>query len=121
VGITITLTQKQIVIRLFVFLLMLWLIPSFSSRAVAVGRPWPTRSKSNIEGIEGFIHVFGLAYDLAAPNFWAAGKGQTFRFSGDITYNDSFGSGAAEHDWSHAVFGTSTNFGNGNLTITPYV
>jgi hypothetical protein len=51
---------------------------------------WPTRSQSNIEGSEGFIHVFGLAYDLVAPDFWAAGKCQTFRFSGDITYNDGF-------------------------------
>lgn len=81
---------------------------------------WPTRSSTNLEGCEGFIHVFGLAYDLTAPDFWAVGKSQTFRLSGDITYNDGFGYGAA-HDWSHVVLGASTNLGIGNLTITPFV
>jgi hypothetical protein len=85
------------------------------------GRLWPTRSQSNVEGCEGFIHVFGLAYDLAAPDFWGVGKSQTFRLSGDITYNDGFGSAAADHDWSHAVLGVSTDFKKGNFTITPFV
>jgi hypothetical protein len=82
---------------------------------------WPSRSRSNLEGSEGFIHVLGLAYDFSVPDFWAIGKSQGFRFSGDVTYNDGFGTGAAEHDWSHAVFGASTNLGFGNITITPYV
>jgi hypothetical protein len=85
------------------------------------GRLWPTRSQSNLEGCEGFIHVFGLAYNLDVPDFWAVGKNQTFRLSGDITYNDGFGSGAAEHDWSHAVLGVSTDFKKGNFTITPFL
>jgi hypothetical protein len=86
-----------------------------------VGRLWPSRSHSNYEGSEGFIHVFGLTYDFAVPDFWAVGKSQGFRFSSDITYNDGFGAGSAKHDWSHAVLGASTNLGNGNITITPYV
>lgn len=84
------------------------------------GTLWMTRSNTNLKESEGFIHVFGLAYDLNAPDFWAVGKGQTFRLSGDITYNDGFGFGAS-HDWSHVVLGASTNFGRGNLTITPFV
>jgi len=84
------------------------------------GMLWPTRSNTNLKGSEGFIHVFGLAYDLNAPNFWGVGKGQTFRLSSDITYNDGFGCGA-DHDWSHVVLGASTNFGFGNLTFTPFV
>jgi hypothetical protein len=83
------------------------------------GRLWPTRSNSNIEGCEGFIHVFGLAYNLDVPDFWAVGKSQTFRLSGDITYNDGFGGGSVKHDWSHAVLGISTDFKKGNFTITP--
>ncbi len=82
---------------------------------------WPTTSGSNIAGCEGFIHVFGLAYDLAVPDFWAAGNSQTFRLSGEITYNDGYGSGGAAHDWSHVVFGASTSLERGQLTITPYV
>jgi hypothetical protein len=86
-----------------------------------VGRLWPTRSHSNFEGSEGSIHILGLAYDFIVPDFWAIGKNQGFRLSGDVTYNDGFGTGAAKHDWSHAVFGASTNLGNGNITITPFV
>jgi len=86
-----------------------------------IGRLWPSRSHSNIRGSEGFIHVFGLAYDFAVPDFWAAGKSQGFRLSSDITYNDGFGAGSAEHDWSHAVLGASSNVGIGNITFTPYV
>jgi len=82
---------------------------------------WPSRSNSNLEGCEGFIHVLGLAYDFAVPDFWAVGKSQGFRLSSDITYNDGFGSGGAEHDWSHAVLGACTNLGIGNITFTPYV
>jgi hypothetical protein len=86
------------------------------------GRLWSTRSNSNVnvKGCEGFIHVFGLAYDFNAPDFWAVGKGQTFRLSGDITYNDGFGAGA-NHDWSHVVLGASTNLQRGKLIITPFV
>jgi len=83
------------------------------------GRLWPTRSQSNLEGCEGFIHIFGLNYDLAIPDFWSAGKSQTFKLSGDITYNDGFG--GVEHDWSHAVFGISTCLENKHISITPYV
>jgi len=85
------------------------------------GRIWPTRSHSNLEGCEGFIHVLGLAYDLTIPNFGPEGRDQTFRLSGDITYNDGFGGGGVKHDWSHAVLGVSTNLGTGNVTVTPYL
>jgi len=86
-----------------------------------LGYMWASRSNANASarGCEGFIHVFGLAYDLTAPDFWAAGKNQTFRLSGDITYNDGFFSSAIEHGWSHATLGISTDFKKGNLTITP--
>jgi len=84
-----------------------------------VGCLWPSESRSDIAGCEGFIHVLGLAYDLGVPDFWAAGKKQVFRLSGDITYNDGFGGTAVDHDWSHVVVGVSTNLEKGNLTITP--
>jgi hypothetical protein len=83
------------------------------------GRLWPTRSQSNLEGCEGFIHVFGLGYDLVIPDFRGTGKNQTFKLSGDITYNDGFG--GVEHDWSHVVFGAGTCFENNRISITPYV
>jgi len=84
-----------------------------------VGCLWPSRSNSNISGCGGFIHIFGLAYDLAVPDFGPIGQEQKLRLSGDITYNDGFG--GVDHDWSHAVLGASTNLGNDNITIMPYV
>jgi hypothetical protein len=80
---------------------------------------WPSVSHSNLDGSEGFIHVIGMAYDLDVSDFWAAGKGQVFRLSGDVTYND--GSSGADHDWSHAVLGVSTNLGLGKVMVMPFV
>ena len=90
------------------------LLPSYY-----VGRLWPSRSDSPLSGIAGFIHVFGLAYDLTLADFWPGGQEQTFRISGEMTYNDGFAGG--RHDWSHAVVGLSTHVGKGPITITPYV
>lgn len=80
---------------------------------------WASESHSEISGCEGFIHVFSLAHDFVLPDFWAKGQKQVFGFSGDITYNDGFA--GADHDWSHAVIGVSTNLEMGNLTMTPSV
>ncbi|MBN1392188.1 MAG: hypothetical protein JW947_05225 [Sedimentisphaerales bacterium] len=85
------------------------------------GKLWTSRSRSNMAGSGGFIHVFGMAYNHDAPDFWGDGKNQAFRFTGDITYNGGSGCGAADHEWSHIVFGVSTSLGNGKLILTPYV
>lgn len=85
------------------------------------GSLWPSRSNSPLSGCEGFIHVFGLGYDLTLPTFWAGKKEQTFSFFGDITYNDGFGGKSVDSDWSHAVIGVRTNLGSGNLTVTPAI
>jgi len=90
------------------------LVPSYY-----VGCIWACRAHSGLSGITGFIHVFGLAYDLKVDDFWPGGQEQSFRFSGDITYNDGFG--GVDQDWSHAVLGLSTSLGSGNLGITPYI
>lgn len=91
-----------------------YIVPSYY-----VGYIWADVKGSNNLGCQGFIHIFGLGYDFEAPNFWSSGEKQVFKLSGDITYNDGFGGSAIEHDWSHIVFGISTNFKKGNLTITP--
>jgi hypothetical protein len=90
------------------------LVPSYYAGAL-----WSSEGNSDVRGVEGFVHVLGLAYDLGVTNFWPNGQKQVFRFSGDITYNDGFGGKAVDHDWSHAVIGVSTNLERGSLTITP--
>jgi hypothetical protein len=86
-----------------------------------LGYIWASVHDSDIRGCEGFIHVLGLGYDLEQPNFWPDGQEQSFRFSGDITYNDGFAGSDIEHDWSHAVLGISTNLGSDKTTATPYL
>lgn len=86
-----------------------------------LGYIWASRSNANNQGCEGFIHVFGCAYDFDIPNFWAEGEKQAFKLFGDITYNDGFAGAAVEHDWSHAVLGISTDIMRGNFTFTPFV
>ncbi len=83
------------------------------------GSIWPSKSDSDNSGCEGFIHVFGLGYDLNVPAFWPDKKEQVFSFFGNISYNDGFGGKSVDSDWSHAVIGLRTNLGRGNLTIAP--
>lgn len=90
------------------------LIPSYY-----FGSIWSSKSHSDLSGCEGFIHVFGLEYDLTVRDFWADNKEQIFNFFGDITYNDGFGGKSVDSDWSHAVIGVRTSLGKGNLTVTP--
>jgi len=72
---------------------------------------WPTEGDSLLNGISGFIHVFGLACDMGVPHLQPAGEPQPFRISGNVTYNDGFG--GAGHGWSHAAVGVSTKIGTG--------
>jgi len=53
--------------------------------------------------IAGFVHIFGLGYDMPCeklPN--------PLRLTADIAYRDGYGGGAVDHDWSHATIGLST-------------
>jgi hypothetical protein len=84
-----------------------------------LGYIWAAKSNSNVRGCEGFIHVFALNYDFEIADFWPDGTKQAFRLHGDLTYNDGFGAGVIEHDWSHLTLGINTNITKGNWTITP--
>lgn len=86
-----------------------------------IGYIWASRSGANNQGCEGWLHVFGCAYDFEVSNFWGEGKNQAFKLFGDITYNDGFAGAAIEHEFSHAVLGISTDIKKGNFTFTPFV
>ena len=76
---------------------------------------WPSEGKGAVRKTEGFIHVFGLGYDMDCPEL-----GQTLSFSGAAVYNDGTYGSTIDHDWSHIQWGVSTSFAcpNGG-TITP--
>jgi len=67
--------------------------------------------------ISGFVHVFGLGYDLTVPEL-----PNPLRLSGDISYRDGYGGGAVDHDWSHVTLGISTKLDiNKNTSFHPGV
>lgn len=87
-----------------------------------VGKIWESKSKSTLTGeYGGWIHIFGLGYDLSLPGFLPDTPEQVFSLIADITYNDGFGLATADHDWSHATFGVSTEVALGEMTFTPAV
>ena len=77
---------------------------------------WPSESNSTLNtalqgigrSVGGWIHVVGLGYDLTVPGPLPEIPEQTLHLSADMTYND--GVLGADHDWSHAVLGVSTEF-----------
>jgi uncharacterized protein (TIGR02001 family) len=91
------------------------LVPSYT-----IVSTWPSESKSNIRDYSGWLHIFGLGYDLTVPGFLSVTKEQILHLSAETVYNDGAYGAAIDHDWSHAVFGISTSFDLGNnLTFTP--
>lgn len=85
------------------------------------GSIWPSDSSSNISGASGFIHVFGLGYDLNWAGFWGGDKGQILHSYANITYNDGFAGKGVDSDWSHVAFGVSADIAVGRVTLRPQV
>jgi hypothetical protein len=81
---------------------------------------WPSESNSSVRKSSGWVHIFGLGYDLLVPALVPGDEEQTLHLSADAWYNDGLGGANVDHDWSHATFGVSTGFGiTKNLTFTP--
>ena len=84
------------------------LVPSYYSAKL-----WPADSGLGFDVVGGY-HALGLGYDLTIP-----GTEQVLSLSADVNYNDGlFG---ADHDWSHATLGLSTNFKVGPVSLTPFL
>jgi hypothetical protein len=91
---------------------------------------WPSEGDSAARKNSGWAHIFGLGYDLAVPGIVEGTEEQILHLSAAAVYNDGVApgvviggaSGTVDHDWSHAVFGISTDFDLGhNLSFTPAV
>ncbi len=99
------------------------IVPSYTILAM-----WPSEGDSAARKNAGVAHVLGLGYDLTVPGLLPETPEQTVHLSLDVVYNDGVApgvvigsaSGTVDHDWSHAVFGVSTDFKVAdNLTFTP--
>ncbi len=75
---------------------------------------------SPVNAISGWLHILGLGYDLPIEGLLPDIPEQILHLSAAMVYND--GVYFADHDWSHAVFGVTTDFDLGNdCTFTPGV
>ena len=98
-------------------------VPSYTAVSI-----WPSEGKSTVRNNGGWLHIFGLGYDLTVQGLTPDVPEQTLRLSASVVYNDGAAPGtvstgaAVDHDWSHAVFGVSTDFDLGDdLIFTPGV
>jgi hypothetical protein len=93
---------------------------------------WPSNSdsivghKSTSGGTaSGFAHIFMLDYGWAMPAVVPNTAEQVLNLHGEAVYNDGVSPNCAkdvDHDWSHALFGVSTDFPVcKDLTFTPGV
>lgn len=102
-------------------------VPSYTALAM-----WPSEGDSATRKNAGWAHIFGLGYDLTIPPILPDTTEQVLHLSAAVVYNDGVAPGVVlspagagsgvDHDWSHAVFGLSTDFDLGHsLTFTPGV
>ena len=87
-----------------------------------VGKIWESKSDSTAltGNYSGWLHVFGLGYDISMPAVMPETVEQIVSLNVAAVYNDGFASGAVDHEWTHAVFSASTSFDLAdNLTFTP--
>ncbi len=87
-----------------------------------VGKIWPSRSNSTLTGeYGGWVHIFGLGYDLTVPGFLPDVPEQVISLGVAGVYNDGFAGATVKHDWSHVLWSASTSVEYGPGTFTPAI
>ena len=95
-------------------------VPSYT-----VVRMWPSEGQSAVNANGGWLHILGLGYDMTVPEMVPEIPEQVLHLSANLVYNGGVGAGYAangsvDHDWSHLVFGVSTDVDLGdNLAFCP--
>jgi hypothetical protein len=87
------------------------LVPKYTTWYMyPAGSGWENRD------LTGWLHRFGLGYDLIIPEL----SDQPFNLSASAWYRDGMGGDAKDHDWSHATFSVSTRLKlTDNLSFIP--
>jgi len=92
-------------------------VPSYT-----VLKMWASQSLSLNREVSGWLHILGLDYDLPIEGLLPETPEQILHLSAAMVYNDGALLGGVDHDWSHAVFGVSTDFDLGyDCTLRPGV
>lgn len=87
---------------------------------------WPSEGSSAARSNAGWAHIIGLDYGMEVTCPFTDTQ-RTIDLSAKAIYNDGVApgvmvtnSGSVDHDWSHAVFGASTDFAFAdNMIFTP--
>ncbi len=94
----------------------------------ALIKMWPARSGSVLpDSASGWIQMFMLDYAFAIRGFTPESPEQVITLHSELVYNGGVSVTQRfpdpDHDFTHAVFGASTDFalGDGNLIFTPSV
>lgn len=85
---------------------------------------WPSKERAYTAEISGSLHILGVGYDLPIEGLLPDIPEQILHLSAAMVYNDGVNirPSASDSDWSHAVFGVTTDFDLGNdCTLTPGV
>jgi hypothetical protein len=88
-------------------------VPSYT-----VIKMWPAKENSWSSDVSGWLHILGVSYDLPIEGLLPNTPEQILNLSVAAVYND--GVLDVDSDWSHAVFGVTTDFDLGNdCTLRP--
>lgn len=96
-----------------------------------VAKMWPSQSESGIGSrargsgtASGWIHILMLDYGFTVPGIIPEVPEHLIKLHSELVYNDgwSYNGRNVDQEWSHAVFGASTDIDLGhNISLTPAV
>jgi hypothetical protein len=95
-------------------------VPSYT-----IVRMWPAKSGSPMNDNGGWLHILGIGYDTTLPPLIPELSEQVLHLSGSLVYNEGVGAayapnGSVDNDWSHFLFGATTDIDLGNnLALCP--
>jgi hypothetical protein len=88
---------------------------------------WPAEEGSPMNDNGGWLHILGIGYDLTVPPLVPELPEQVLHLSANLVYNGGVGAayvgdplavpvgdGTVDHDWSHFLFGATTDIDLGN-------
>jgi hypothetical protein len=89
-------------------------VPSYT-----IIRMWPAEEGAVLNDNGGWLHILGIGYDMTVPELIPELPEQVLHLSANLVYNDGVGAayvpnGSVDHDWSHFLFGASTDIDLGN-------